>query len=129
MAYLSPVHYDSEDGIRRLNDIWDACVAKGGITGDLDGDGNADGDGESEVRDYQTVLHLLGSSLRYDGHHRKKWEGIPDDVRCIIGCYRWKGTHFVVLDRQTLEVVFDPLGKSNTVRNGFLDTLRWFYDD
>lgn len=129
MAHLSPVHYDGEDGIRRLNEAWDRCVAHGGITGDLDGDGNADGDGESEVRDYSVVLRELCCPLRYDGFHRKPGDAVPEGVRSLIGCYRWRGTHFVVLDRNTGAVVFDPMGKSNTVRFGVLESIRWFYDN
>lgn len=129
MAHLSPVSYSGEDGIRRLNEAWDTCVARGGITGDLDGDGNADGKGESEVADYATVLEVLGCPLRYDGRHHSVSERIPDAVRSVIACYRWKGTHFVVLDRSTGAVAFDPLGNSYTVRYGYPETLRYFYDN
>jgi hypothetical protein len=44
----------------------------------------------------------------------------------VIGYYKWNSYgHFVVMDKN-LNVVFDPLENSNTVKNGKLDSLRIF---
>lgn len=41
-----------------------------------------------------------------------------------VGCYKWNAhSHFVLLDK-TKKVEYDPLGASNTVKNGRLDSLR-----
>lgn len=55
---------------------------------------------------------------------------VPKENEYLIGCYEWKTTghtysHFVVLDSKK-NVVFDPLGQSNTVKNGKLVSLRVF---
>lgn len=54
----------------------------------------------------------------------------PKNNEYIIGCFKWKTTgttysHFVVLDKNK-NVIYDPLGQSNTVINGKLDSLRVF---
>lgn len=127
IAEASPYVYKGEEGIALLNWAWDECVKKGGISGDLDGDGNADGSGESEITNYAVVLDILKWQVRYDGYHHSTGEAIPDRVCGIIGCWKWKGTHFVIMSRDLKRVVFDPMGESNTVKYGRLDTVRWFY--
>jgi len=54
----------------------------------------------------------------------------PKNNEYLIGCYEWKATghtysHFVVLDSKK-NVIYDPLGESNTVKNGKLVSLRVF---
>ena len=49
---------------------------------------------------------------------------VPSNNDYFIGCYKWNGgSHFVYLNKE-LKVLFDPLGKSNTVKNGKLESLR-----
>lgn len=54
----------------------------------------------------------------------------PKNNEFLIGCFEWKTTmktysHFVNID-QNKAVMNDPLGSSNTVKNGLLKSLRVF---
>ena len=124
-AYSSPMIFAGEEGEDALNNIWREAVSRGFISGDLNGDGDADDDGESEVRDHDGLCSLFALGCRYDGLHHKAAEVPTLKVRHVFGCYRWRGTHFVVLDRER-RVVYDPMGVSETVRNGKLESMRWY---
>ncbi|MCQ2577570.1 MAG: DUF261 domain-containing protein [Treponema sp.] len=54
----------------------------------------------------------------------------PKTNEVLVGCYEWKSTmktysHFVNVDNGK-RVVNDPIGSSNTVKNGVLRSLRVF---
>lgn len=125
-AEQSPVVFRGEKGRDRLNLLWELAVRNGWITGDLNGDGDVDDAGEAEVRDHDALARLFALHARYDGQHHDPAERIPPEVLFVFGCYRWKGTHFVNIDKK-LNVTHDPLGSSNTVRNGALVSTRWYY--
>ena len=126
-AYSSPIIFSGgEIGRRCLNVYWEEAVDRGYISGDFNGDGDYDDVGEAEVKDHNGLCRLFLIPCRYDDRHHSPEEKIPDEVEHVFGCYRWKSNHFVVLDKN-LNVVFDPIGKSNTVANGVLKSTRWYY--
>lgn len=127
-AHASPIVFEGAEGIRTLNIIWQKAEFEGIISGDLNKDGDYDDAGEAEVQTHDKLAQLFDLPVRYDGKHHSPTEKIPDNVKIIFGCFFLKGTHFVILDRN-LEVTFDSYGKSNTVRNGWLKNVRWYYED
>ena len=97
------------------------------ISGDLNRDGDYDDDGEAEIRDHTALANeFFALDVKYDGVHHKAEEKIPSKVQVVFGRYVWKGGHFVVLNKSK-KVTFDSFGVSNTVKNGKLDTMRWYY--
>jgi len=125
-AYSSPMIFAGEEGIKALNLLWLKAEDEGVISGDLNRDGDYDDAGEAEVKSHDKLAKIFALDVKYDGCHRQPKEKIPKNVAHIFGCYFWHGTHFVVLNRR-LEVVYDPMGYSNTVANGYLKTMRWYY--
>lgn len=125
-AEQSPIVFEKEEGIHRLNAIWEEAVDRGIISGDTDGDGNFDGIGEAEVQDHMALARLFSLDVRYDGQHHDADERIPPDVAFVFGQFFWKGGHFVIINRRK-EVTFDSLGYSNTVKNGTLKSMRYYY--
>ena len=53
---------------------------------------------------------------------------IPSNVEVIFGKYVYIAGHFVVLNKLK-QVIFDSFGISNTVKNGKLESMRWYYAD
>lgn len=127
-AQASPIVFEGEAGIRALNNLWIKAEDEGAVNGDLNRDGDYDDLMEAEVKDHNKLARLFNLPVRYDGKHHSPTEKIPDNVKIIFGCFFLKGTHFVVLNKQ-LDVTFDPYGESNTVRNGYLRNVRWYYED
>lgn len=125
-AQASPMIFSGEEGIKALNNLWIKAEDEGAINGDLNKDGDYDDLMEAEVKDHNKLARIFALSVRYDGQHHDPSEKIPDKVAFIFGCYFWKGTHFVNLNRN-LSVANDPLGESNTVKNGYLKNTRWLY--
>lgn len=110
--------------IEEQNSIWDRLVRNGSITGDLNGDGDVDDELESIILDHDAVSVALGSDIEYLDAHFPPETPIP--TNCVaIGCFKWKHTHFGVLDRNK-NVVYDPIPNSNTVKNGKLISLRLY---
>lgn len=126
-AQASPIVFEGESGIRALNNLWIKAEDEGAVNGDLNRDGDYDDLMEAEVKDHNMLARLFNLPVRYDGKHHSTAEKIPDNVKIIFGCFFLKGTHFVVLNKQ-LDVAFDPYGESNTVRNGYLKNVRWYYE-
>lgn len=86
-----------------------------------------DDDGEAEIQDVtQLAQKFFNLKVKYDGIHHEGNEPIPANVKLVIGQYWYKGGHFVQLNKSK-KVIFDSYGKSNTVRNGYLKSMRWFY--
>lgn len=127
LAQASPIVFSGDEGCQRLNGIWVKATELGAISGDINHDGDVDDDGEAEIQNAtylaQTFFNL---KVAYDGKHHKADEDIPSDVKIVIGQYWWRSGHFVLLNKSK-KVTFDSYGKSNTVKNGYLKTMRWFY--
>lgn len=128
LAEASPVVFSGDEGCQRLNGIWAKATDLGIISGDVNHDGDFDDDGEAEIQDATALAKMLGLKVRYDGIHHKADESIPADVKVVIGQYWYRSGHFVLINKSK-KVIFDSYGKSNTVRNGYLKTMRFFYAD
>ena len=110
-----------------LNGIWQKAMELGIISGDKNHDGDFDDDGEAEIQNVTRLAKdFFNLKVKYDGVHHKADEAIPSTVKIVIGQYWWKGGHFVLLDKSK-KVTFDSYGKSNTVKNGYLKSMRWLY--
>ena len=112
-AYVSPMTFEDVTGERALNYLWLQAEEKKIIV-------------DNEVKDHNGLARLFGLDVKYDDKHRNPEEHLPKNLAFLFGCFYWTGTHFVVLNRR-LEVEFDPLKYSNTVKYGFLKSTRWYY--
>lgn len=126
LAEASPVVFKGDEGCQRLNGIWSKATDLGIISGDINHDGDLDDDGEAEIQDATAVAKMLGLKVKYDGIHHDASEPIPANVLVVIGQYWWVSGHFVLLNKSK-KVTFDSYGKSNTVKNGYLKSMRFFY--
>ena len=127
LAEASPVLFKGDEGCQRLNGIWVKATELGIISGDINHDGDVDDDGEAEIQDVTRLAQeFFGLKVKYDGIHHKADEAIPADVKIVIGQYWYKGGHFVLLNKSK-KVTYDSYGKSNTVKNGYLKSMRWLY--
>lgn len=126
-AQASPLIFEGKEGRQALNKIWKEAIKKGYISDDLNHDGDYDDDGEAEIRNHNALANeFFALDVRYDGVHHKADEKIPSKVEIVFGKYVWKGGHFVVLNKSK-KVTFDSFGVSNTVKNGKLDSMRWYF--
>ena len=126
-AYASPLIFKGAEGRKALNKIWTEATKKGYISGDLNKDGDFDDDGEAEILNHDALANeFFAMDVKYDGVHHKADEKIPSKVKVVFGRYVWKGGHFVVLTKSK-SISCDPMGKSNTVMNGRLDTMRYYF--
>ena len=129
LAQASPIVFSGDEGCQRLNGIWVKATELGIISGDINHDGDVDDDGEAEIQDATALaVQFFALKVRYDGIHHGADEVIPANVKIVIGQYWHKGGHFVLLNKSK-KVTFDSYGKSNTVRNGQLKSMRWFFAD
>ena len=78
--------------------------------------------------DHNKLAELFELKAKYDDMHHKAEEKIPSKVKYVFGEYTYTDSHFVVLNKSK-KVIFDPYGKSNTVKNGNLNTMRFYYAD
>lgn len=126
-AYASPMIFEGSKGRQALNKIWTEATKKGYISGDLNHDGDLDDAGEAEILDHNALANeFFALDVKYDGKHHKADEKIPSSVSVVFGRYVYKYGHFIVLNR-TKKVIFDSFGISNTVQNGKLESMRWYY--
>ena len=126
-ANASPMIFEGSSGRKALNKIWKEAEKQGYISGDLNHDGDYDDSGEAEVRNHTALANeFFALPVKYDNIHHKADEKIPSNVAVVFGRYVFKFGHFVQLDK-TKKVIFDPLGKSNTVTNGKLKSMRWYF--
>ena len=128
LAEASPIIFKGDEGAQRLNGIWVKATELGIISGDINHDGDLDDDGEAEILDATEVAKMLGLKAHYDGVHHAPDEVIPSTVKVVIGQYWYRSGHFVLLNKSK-KVTYDSYGKSNTVKNGYLKSMRWFYAD
>lgn len=126
-ANASPLIFEGSKGKEALNKIWKEAEKKKYISGDLNKDGDYDDDGEAEILNHTALANeFFALSVKYDEKHHKADEIIPASVKIIFGKYVYKSGHFVQINR-TKKVIFDSLGTSNTVLNGKLESMRWYY--
>lgn len=126
-AEASPLIFEGREGRLALNKIWLEAENKGYISGDLNHDGDYDDDGEAEIQNHDALANeFFALSVRYDNKHHLATEPIPKEVSIVFGRYVFKYGHFVVLNKSK-KVIFDSFGTSNTVKNGKLETMRWYY--
>lgn len=127
LAQASPIVFQGDEGCQRLNGIWVKATELGIISGDINHDGDVDDDGEAEIQDVTLLAQkFFNLKVKYDGIHHKADEAIPASVKIVIGQYWWRSGHFVLLNKSK-KVTYDSYGKSNTVRNGYLKSMRFFY--
>lgn len=127
LAQASPIVFQGDEGCQRLNGIWVKATELGIISGDINHDGDVDDDGEAEIQDVTLLAQkFFNLKVKYDGIHHKADEVIPASVKIVIGQYWWRSGHFVLLNKSK-KVTYDSYGKSNTVRNGYLKSMRFFY--
>lgn len=114
-AEVSTVEFNGETGIKILNNLWNVAKHNGYISKD------------DIILDHNAIANkIFQLNVKYDNIHHKASEDIPKEVKYVFGQYVYKYGHFVVLNKNK-EVVFDSLGKSNTVKYGKLNTMRWYY--
>lgn len=116
-AEVSPLVFVEQNGRKALNKIWKEAVKKGYISED-----------DIILKHNELANEFFALSVRYDEKHHKAEEEIPGEVKIIFGKYVYKYGHFVVLNKKK-KVIFDSLGESNTVKNGKLESMRWYYAD
>ena len=116
-AEVSPLVFVEQNGRMALNKIWKEAVKKGYISED-----------DNILKHTELANEFFALSVRYDEKHHKAEEEIPGEVKIVFGKYVYKYGHFVVLNKKK-KVVFDSLGESNTVKNGKLESMRWYYAD
>ena len=128
-AQASPLIFSGEKGRQALNKIWTEAEKKGYISGDLNHDGDYDDSGEAEIQNHNALANeFFALNIRYDGIHHKADEKIPPEVKIVFGKYVWKGAHFVIINKSK-KVTFDSFGTSNTVKNGKLETMSWYFSN
>ena len=128
-ANASPLIFEGSNGRKALNKIWKEAEKKGYISEDRNHDGDYDDDGEAEIQNHTALANeFFALSVRYDNIHHKADEKIPSNVAVVFGHYVLKFGHFVQLNKSK-EVIFDSFGISNTVKNGKLDNMRFYYAD
>ena len=126
-ANASPLIFEGSNGRKALNKIWQEAEKKGYISEDRNHDGDYDDDGEAEIQNHTSLANeFFALSVRYDNIHHKADEKIPSSVAVVFGHYVFKFGHFVQLNKSK-EVIFDSFGVSNTVKNGKLDSMRFYY--
>lgn len=128
-AEVSPLIFEGSNGRKALNKIWIEAEKKKYISSDLNHDGDYDDSGEAEILNHNALANeFFALSVRYDNKHHKAEEKIPSSVKIVFGKYMWKYGHFVVLDKFKT-VKFDSFGISNTVKNGKLESMRWYFNN
>lgn len=114
-AQVSPLIFEGSNGRKALNKIWKEAVKKGYISKE-----------DIILKHNEIANEFFALDVKYDDMHHKADETIPDNVKIIFGRYIYKYGHFVVLNKNK-EVIFDSFGKSNTVKNGKLETMRFYF--
>ena len=128
-ANASPLIFEGSNGRKALNKIWQEAEKKGYISEDKNHDGDYDDVGEAEIQNHTALANeFFALSVRYDNIHHKADEKIPSNVAVVFGHYVFKFGHFVQLNKSK-EVIFDSFGVSNTVKNGKLDTMRFYFEN
>lgn len=114
-AQVSPLVFEDDEGRKALNKIWKEAKNKGYISPD-----------NVIMKHNKLANEFFALDVRYDDKHHGAEETIPPSVLYVFGKYTYNYSHFVVLNKNK-EVIFDSFGTSNTVKNGKLETMRWYY--
>ena len=114
-AESSPLTFEGESGCMLLNMLWEKAVDEGYII-------------NNTIVGHTDIAHLLRLNVHFDNQHHSAEDKIPENVSFVFGMFVWKYSHFVVLDKNK-KVTFDPLVNSNTVKNGVLKSMRFYYAD
>lgn len=80
-------------------------------------------DADCYVKDPATLLKLVTGK----NYKVVKSDTLDDKADIIIA--KWKTAtheHFVLMNKEN-QVIYDALGESNTVKNGYIDSYRLFY--
>lgn len=122
-----------EASCNRLNSWWMLALERKIISGDNNNDGDMDDPDELLIQDKTELCKLVGLPLEFVGSFEP--DKVPKDYgQFYIGEFynEWveKGkkksfTHFGGLD-DNFKCIYDPLGESNTIKNGKLKTVRVF---
>ena len=115
-AHSSPFKFEGEVGRFALNFLWNKAIENSIISKKF------------IVENHNKLAELFELKAKYDDMHHKAEEKIPSKVKYVFGEYTYTDSHFVVLNKSK-KVIFDPYGKSNTVKNGNLNTMRFYYAD
>ena len=116
LAESSPLIFSGKEGISALNYLWEKAVKNKIIST------------ANILLDHNGLLDLFCVQAKYDNKHHSSAENIDPRVQIVVGQFVWKAGHFVVLNKNK-EVIFDPLVISNSVKNGELKSMRWYYAD
>lgn len=114
LAESSPLIFTGKEGIIALNYLWEKAVKNQIISND------------NILLNHNGLLDLFCIQAKYDNKHHSSSDKVDDKVKIVLGQFVWKSGHFVVLNKNK-EVVFDPLIISNSVKNGELKSMRWYY--
>lgn len=112
MAYSSTMQLDEGT----INAMWDECIKRGYITGDVNKNGSFDDPEDLCILKphYDDIMKLVGSPYTFNNITYDR----PNDTGYHIACYVYKGgTHFVVVDHDE-RIIYDPTPNSNSVRYG-----------
>lgn len=108
-----------------LNAAWAKCLSLKYINGDMNGDGDLDDANEAIIVNPNGVCKVLGAKLIYVDRQFPAVLDIPKG-HYAIGCFYNPSTkfrHFVVIN-ENKQVIYDPILNSNTVKNGYLESMR-----
>lgn len=81
-------------------------------------------DSDCYVREPGKIIEHFSNYKKVEVRKEFNLAYIPEENEVLIGCFVLnKETHFVLLDKNK-KVLWDPLGISNTVKNGKLESYR-----
>lgn len=126
IAYARTLYKGYEWTKEELKALWMTAISSKLISGDTNRDGDMDDKGELEIQSHSRVAVLLQSPIIQVGGHFSTKADIGD--RYAIGCFynpRTGFRHFAVLDNKR-RVIYDSLGSSVTIREGYLESLRLY---
>lgn len=124
-------HVWSKEELKRL---WTEAIVSKILSGDLNGDGDMDDKGELEIQSHSAVASLLASPIRLippSGPGLVHGHFPPTTLimnRYAIGCFYNPATNFrhfgVLLPNR--QVIYDSMGRSVTIKEGYLESLRLY---
>lgn len=113
-CYLLCMMYNAKIPMESVIKVYDKLVKEGWI------------DEECFIKNPATIMGYFITNTRWNV---VKGEKIDKEADHIVARYHNKRTglyHFVVVDKEG-NVVFDPLGNSTTVKEGYPESYRLFY--
>ena len=114
-AQQSSIIFKGDNGCTTLNNIWKQAIEERIISRDC------------VIQEHTTLANkFFLLNVKYDEMHHDADEPIPDDVAFVFGRFVWKYGHFVIIDKNK-NVTFDSLVDSYSVKNGELQSMRFYY--